>query len=80
MKKILLIIVPILFFLSSCEEEEICVSNCGTITNDDACPVGYCVEIRNECSNNLELFNIGYESWSTAYEGNEMCITNVTSW
>ena len=65
-------------FFTSCEKE--CESNCGIITDENACYPLYCVEIRNECSDNLEVFDIGYTSWSTAYVGNEMCITNVTSW
>jgi len=63
---------------SSCEKE--CVSNCGTIVNEDACVTDYCITIRNECTDNLETFIISYSDWENALNGNQFCITNVTSW
>ena len=65
---------------SSCEKEEECVSNCGTIVNENACVADYCITIQNECTNNLETFIISYNDWIDAYTGNPFCITNVTSW
>jgi len=67
---------------SSCEKEEDCVSNCGTITNEDACAGAfeYCITIRNECTDNLQTFSLSYDDWLGAIKGQEFCITNVTSW
>lgn len=81
MKKIfyLLLFISIGFF-PSCEKEDECVSNCGIITNQDACSDAYCITIRNECTDNLETFVLSYSDWDSAYVGNEFCISNVTSW
>tara|TARA_B100000676_G_C17637521_1_gene609819 strand:+ start:254 stop:517 length:264 start_codon:yes stop_codon:yes gene_type:complete len=87
MKKLLpaLFLATVLSLSFGCEEEE-CVSNCGTITDDAILSAlcestdGYSLTIRNECSNNLETFCIYYTDWIGAYVGNQFCITNVTSW
>lgn len=79
MKKIILLFC-LSFFVLSCEKEDECVSNCGTIVEEDACLLDYCVTIQNECTNNLETFTISETDWSNAFAGDQMCITNVTSW
>ena len=40
----------------------------------------YSVDIKNDCSGNVQTWVLSQNDWMTAYVGNHYCITNTTSW
>lgn len=90
MKKVLLVLVVVTMALSSCKKEEVqpnstppqpsCQSNCGTITNDGIEGNCYYLDIQNSCTGNVKRFCFDSATWSTAYVGDNFCVTNETGW
>jgi len=78
MKKILLIL-TVSFLAVSCKKEEVCTSNCGTITSDgaDGC---YWLEVQNECTGNKKTFCFDQSVWMTHFVGESFCVTNESAW
>lgn len=76
MKKVIFSLVVATALFSSCKKEKIC--NCGEIISDDVST--YSVDIRNECSGNVQKFYLSESDWMDAYVGSHYCITNVQSW
>ena len=76
MKKLLVLLVAVLVFSCTAEDELDC--NCGLIIEDRASD--YSVLIRNACSGNEKRWTLYPGDWMTAYVGTDYCITNTTSW
>lgn len=77
MKKVIFSLAVATALLSSCKKEnQPC--NCGVIISDDASD--YSVDIKNDCSGNVQTWVLSQNDWMTAYVGSNYCITNTTSW
>jgi hypothetical protein len=77
MKKVIFSLAVATAIFSSCKKEpQPC--NCGTIISDDAS--NYSVDIKNDCSGNVQTWVLSQNDWMTAYVGINYCITNTTSW
>tara|TARA_B100001094_G_scaffold282314_1_gene294331 strand:+ start:139 stop:393 length:255 start_codon:yes stop_codon:yes gene_type:complete len=84
MKKLLLTLALITIIgLMGCQKEEnepTQPCNCGIITDDGFDGSCYWVEIRNDCSDNIQRFCLSQGDWMNAFPGNDYCITNVDNW
>jgi hypothetical protein len=74
MKKTLLI--TALFLVICTKEVEDC--NCGWIKSDNA--QDYSITIENNCTGNVETFQLNPSDWIHAQPNHEYCLTNVDSW
>ena len=80
MKTLFLILSVLALTFVSCKKEELCESNCGTITNDGIDNACYWLEIENDCSGNKKIFCFDESIWLNNYVGDSFCVTNEPSW
>ena len=81
MKKLILLF-ALTFAAVSCEKEEVApeVCSCGVIVADGVETGCYYLEIKNDCSGNIERFCFDYETWLNNYVGESFCVYNVETW
>jgi len=80
MKRVILILSVLALTLASCNKEELCTSNCGTITDDGITNGCYWLEVQNECTGNKKIFCFDQNVWSNNYVGDNFCVTNEPTW
>jgi hypothetical protein len=77
MKKLILGAI-LLFSLIGCEEDITEDCNCGLVVSDNV--YDYSVDIRSDCSGNIQTFYLSEGDWMNAHPGSNFCITNETGW
>lgn len=77
-----LTILLLILTLYSCTKEEIkveepeeCYSVCGTVVgfHEDEATAYYAIEVENDCTNNRELFDVGFQTYFFTNPGDEYC-------
>ena len=83
MKKIFIVLVVIVFFLTSCKKEKIC--NCGVIVwdygNTTAIYPYQTIVVKNDCTGNERHFDIIPTSvYELIFIGEKYCVINIYHW
>lgn len=82
MKKIILglgLIAAVSF--TSCRKEDLCAqTNCGVIVNDGITAGCKWLDIRNNCSGNVNRFCFDTNTWFNNYIGDDFCVMRGSGW
>ncbi len=82
-------LIPLIIFgisISSCKKEELNYGNastnpincnCGIIISDNG---PYNVSVNNNCTGNVQSFNLSPNDWYSAYVGDNICFSNTSNW
>ena len=81
MKKIFYALVSIVTLLG-CSKSDEC--NCGEILKDKIETVSgdkdYFLQVQNDCTNNIEWFQVSSEVYWNNYAGDDYCFNDVDNW
>ncbi len=87
MRTKLLLTMILSFLLMSCQKEIppppnqcSCTCHCGTIYDKYISNNGFCVDVRNDCSNNFRTFYLSVDEWTVLDVGDRTCFTYINYW
>ena len=78
MKKVLLVLMLLIAFVSCSPEDLGADCSCGFIVSDRV--EDYSVVIRNDCTGNEKIWYLAQGDWMNAHPGMDYCITNAQEW
>ena len=80
-KRSIFTLLTIGMLFSSCEKETYMDCSCGIVVSDGITNnFDYYLDIKNDCSGNIQRWYVSASDWYSAYVGNNWCIYNADKW